>query len=393
MKSTVSKILPFLIFIAPLFFYFGMLYSTVSILFTAFILWKYNPNTKFFTRHNLPLIFLISYFLFSAVSFFWSEDKASWQFDTQVKLSLLFIPLLYLFGNTKSKEFLRFLKAFFLASVTISLLHLMVMLYNFAGKHYTYYMLIGGHFTLFMHPSYYGLYLDFAIVSGFYLITRSYINKKFFYAGLLLITLNIFFGMSKISFIVTVVIFAVILLTRIKGKLLIPGTIAIIALIITGYKLSPKMREMTTNITRYKEVLNHPDKDYPSTAVRILTWNATSQILNHSNIIIGNGSGDTKKILMKFYKQHNYKTPYQKALNSHNQFLETLNATGIIGLLLFSAAILISLIISIKEKNYLLAWLNFIIIANFAVESMLNRQNGVLFFALFFTILNKLDYE
>jgi O-antigen ligase len=146
-----------------------------------------------------------------------------------------------------------------------------------------------------------------------------------------LISLNIFFGMSKISFFVTVFIIFGIFSSFVKGHWLAISSVLILLLVLVSYHFSPKLQEMVRSTSEYSEVLKEPSKNYSSTAVRILTWNATYNVLKKSNLLIGNGSGDTKDILMEYYRIHNYRTPYEKKLNSHNQFLETLNGTGILG--------------------------------------------------------------
>ena len=382
-----------LLFIISIFLYFGMLFTTIATLFSALVLLKPQKEKNLLSKQNIPLILLILYFLFSALTYLWSEDKISWKFDTQVKLSLFAIPFLYLFGKTNEEIFKIFAKTFFYASVLISIIHLSVLVYNFTIKDYTYYMLISSYFTLFMHPSYYSLYLDFAIISGFYLFKTNKISTGSFLKGLLFILLNIFLAMSKISIIITFVIIILAIFSITKGKWSLYSVLLLSIFAILTYYSSPKFQEMIQNIPKYKEILKQPSKAQSSTEIRILTWNATIQIINKNNFIIGNGSGDAKNLLLEFYKANNYIEPYKKSLNSHNQFLETLNSTGIIGFILIVSSIFFSLYYSIKGANYLLFWFLIIIIANFMVESLLNRQNGVLFFSLFFSILNKFDYE
>ena len=82
----------------------------------------------------------------------------------------------------------------------------------------------------------------------------------------------------------------------------------------------------------------------------------------------------------------------ERQLNCHNQFFETFLAIGFIGYLFLAAYFITGLYLGYKRKSFLYFVFTLICGAHFMVESMLETQAGVVFFAffnsLFFTQLN-----
>jgi O-antigen ligase len=390
-KHTINKITTYILILSPFFFYLGMLYLTISVILASIILWQKDTHNNIFSTANLSLLSLITFYFLCAISFFWSNDKEAWLFDTQVKLTLLLIPVFYLIGVSNKKLLQTFLKYLFFASITLSILQLSVFFYRFFIEGKIFYATIASYFSLFMHPSYTSMYLDFSLISAYFLTKEKMIPKNVFLIGAVLIVTNIFLAMSKIAFFITTIIIFYIIFVNTTKTIRYISTILIILITLAGAKLSPKFMEMLNSSTNYKGILNNPVQK-GSTAERILTWNASWQIFKYSSFkekIIGTGTGDVKPKLIKFYQQHNYLYPLKKKLNSHNQYLATLNSTGLIGLSLLLLSFILAFFNGLKTKNPLLLWFIIITFFNFAVENMLNRQAGVLFFAFWFSVLNK----
>jgi O-antigen ligase len=104
--------------------------------------------------------------------------------------------------------------------------------------------------------------------------------------------------------------------------------------------------------------------------------------------MIGTGTGDVKDVLNTTYHENNFSYGYEKSLNTHNQYLQSFLALGIIGLLLFVLAITIPWFM---RSNYhpLLLMLLFIFALNCITESMLEAQRGAIFFALMISIFGR----
>ena len=387
-----KKLTVFLLFSAPFFFYLGMLYLTFSIIFAAIILWQRDKQIYLFSTNNLPLLFIILFYLLCLFSFFWSSDQKNWLIDSRIKLTLLLIPAFYVTGKTNKGRLYELLKYYFYASILVSVIHLIIFSYRYFIEGKEFHTLISSYFSLFMHPSYMSMYLDFSLVSGFILVQKKILSPKIFFTGIFFILTTIFIAMSKIAFFTTAII-ALYIVFNYTSKLIRNLSIAgFLLLAVLGFYASPKFNEMKIAISNYHNVILQPKKQTTSTAERILTWNASLQVFLNNNItqkILGLGTGDEKAHLINFYKQHDYILPLQKKLNSHNQFFETLLGTGITGLTLLLLSFTLAFLNAIKNNNKFLLWFLIITFLNFTVESMLNRQAGVLFFAFWFSVLNK----
>jgi O-antigen ligase len=141
---------------------------------------------------------------------------------------------------------------------------------------------------------------------------------------------------------------------------------------------------------RLKEALNYKgeypiEKQWGGRALRELKWSCAVELIK-KNFWTGVGTGDVQDELDECYKLHNY-VPllYWKdtRYNAHNQYLETFVELGIAGILILICCFGFALIVSMLRKNFLY----FILILLFAIscltESFLERQHGIVFYALF----------
>jgi O-antigen ligase len=119
---------------------------------------------------------------------------------------------------------------------------------------------------------------------------------------------------------------------------------------------------------------------------RILVWKAATEIIIE-NFWIGVGTGDAKDKMLEKYQEKGMVSEYENKLNSHNQYLNTFIAIGIIGFVILLLCFLLPLYFSYKEKTFLFAAFVCITGINFLVESMLETQVGVIFYAFFYTLL------
>ena len=140
-------------------------------------------------------------------------------------------------------------------------------------------------------------------------------------------------------------------------------------------------------IKQSHEYKNYYKHETESTISRIFIWEACTDIIQE-NILAGVGTGDTKDALLEKYLKEEMSGAYEKSLNAHNQFFQTQISIGIIGSLLLLSSIFIPLFHSFRTTgNNLLTLFIIIIIINFLVESMLETQAGVMFYAFFNSLL------
>jgi O-antigen ligase len=132
-----------------------------------------------------------------------------------------------------------------------------------------------------------------------------------------------------------------------------------------------------------KEELNATGE---STADRLLIWDAALS-LSKKNLLTGSGTGDVKDELINSYNEKGLTYPVQLKLNAHNQFINTLVALGLPALILLIVILLIPFWVSLKNKYWLYAAFIAFFTLNIMVESMLEVQAGIVFFAFWNSVL------
>jgi hypothetical protein len=105
----------------------------------------------------------------------------------------------------------------------------------------------------------------------------------------------------------------------------------------------------------------------------------------------GYGIGDTKDILINLEHKNDFFN--NKYYNTHNQYLNFMLATGFLGLLLFIIFLFKNLQLAILGSLEQFSIVLLFILLMF-IENILDRQNGVIYFAIFinyFSFYNKIN--
>lgn len=132
---------------------------------------------------------------------------------------------------------------------------------------------------------------------------------------------------------------------------------------------------LTDTLTK---VVNHDQTDE-----RYIISKASMNVVK-ANMPWGVGAGDRIDELVAEYQRMGAEKQYWRRYNPHNQFVDTLMTTGIIGLLVLSAMLILPTIECIKNKNYLFLAFLFIIALSAFFESILERQMGINFFCFLY---------
>ena len=119
---------------------------------------------------------------------------------------------------------------------------------------------------------------------------------------------------------------------------------------------------------------------------RYYTTKATIAVIA-DNMPLGVGAGDREAQLMQQYEQIGADKALAHSYNSHNQYLDTLMAVGIVGLLVLIALFAVPFVAALKSRHYLLLALIAIVAFNALFESLFERQMGLLFYSLFCALL------
>ena len=205
--------------------------------------------------------------------------------------------------------------------------------------------------------------------------------KKIDYKSIFFIGINVFTIIllgSKAAVLTLITVFFVFLINKgllktVKGKLFAFMSIVIF---LTIFFLSGIYLRFEQAINTVLDEKN--SNELLSTGQRIQVWKNILE-LPLERLLLGNGN-------IHGYALLNQNLDFK--LNSHNQYLEVLLASGLLGIILLFV-FLFGLIFLNKQlkNNMLFVFFLLIIIINLAFENLLNRQWGIVFIGFFYSYL------
>lgn len=173
-----------------------------------------------------------------------------------------------------------------------------------------------------------------------------------------------------------------------RAKFLSIGLLISLAIFFLGTKTDfrARLREVILPVSYNNFNINN------STSVRNAVWKCDLRCLKKTNLLLGNGVGDTQYNLDQCFKiSHSDLIGY----NSHNQYFGIIFSTGFLGILSLFVLIIIVALTNLNYKNiYFLIILNYFLFL-FIFENILERKNGILFFlfSIYFIFNTKEKYN
>jgi len=356
------------------------------------LLQNYKEKLLNLKKHIAKFLFLSFIYFIYIISLLYTSNIDSGLFDIEVKLTLFLLPLI-LFSNPlplKSET-----DKVFKAYITGCLVGVFICLFQSGTLYFESHDLnsfVYTNFSVLFHPSYFSLYLNFAVIILFYYLIESDKNKL--KKTVLLVSLITLFSISIVLANSKAVILTLFLSFFLAGlyfghkkgffKTAILLTLSIIIVLSFFIYKTPQLylRIYDTERILNEYIHNENLRDYEGTSQRILIWKSSAGIIKQ-NLLTGVGAGDVKDILLEEYSKKNYNYIIAKSLNAHNQFIQTFIATGIFGFLVLISLFVLPLIKSYRRKNFIYFLFLLIVFLNFLTESMLETQAGVIFFAFF----------
>ena len=367
------------------------------IAFFVVLLWR---KPRHFDRRFFLVNTLLYWGLLLALSY--SSNRTygmSYVFETQVLL--IAFPLVFSLMNPRQfPELTAYKEKFFLVYIFMMFLYsLSPFHWAFPPHNYTFQKLLHHYpgilgspdFGLFsIHPIYMAAGVGWALILSLYLIftTRKENLRKYLVLASIYF-LVILFHLARMSALAGIFLSLPLLIYFYKKEWFWPATAIIIAGIITLFVV-PNTRK------RIQEVVN-VDKtevlEKSSSGKRLRIYRSSLKSIKKSPVF-GYGLGSHKDALLQQYQRDGETDLRQRELSSHNQYLSFLLIGGIILLLIYLAMIGISLRWAFQSRNYLMLVFLVYFGTIFLFENYLEREDGVVVFALFFTYLNWLSrYE
>lgn len=362
----------------------------------AILNWLIGGQFKHKIKRLLNPLFIIfsSVYFIHLIGLLYSTNLMEGLRDIETKLTLFLFPLLLFsvpfkdYLLEKRKLLVAFIGGCFIASLYCLICSTFV--YFTTGENTFAYEDLSAF--LYSHPGYQAMYMGFAF---FTLIHYQLFSKEdpLFNKTINLI-LGSFFLVMVFLFTSRTVVLGTILLSIVTTLVLsirkfgilkaigITGLTSIILLGILWLVPASQMR-MKVAIDSFQSASTVKAK--PN--VRIAIWNSSIKAIQ-TNPIIGTGTGDIQDHLMSFYVRDKIEKAIRSNYNAHNQFLQTTIALGAIGLIILLLNFVIPMILGFKNEDYLLLMFLFLFIIFSLTESSLEKQQGVLYYAFFNSLLS-----
>lgn len=339
----------------------------------------------------IPLLFL-GFYIVNLFGLIYSEDLQQGLAKVETKLLLFIFPLLlFSFGRFAQRQIKTILFSFVAGIFTASLIFFFHAVWFhpsiaavFKNSHHWTHIL--GYHRAFTSLE---MAMSFFIVL-YYLVRGEYkpglVQRFGAIAYLFYSFIYVFLMSSRMEIIALsiVLIAGILVYFYMQGRIVKGFGYAFITVLFVGV--------VTLSIPRAKGRLTHTFSSvfYPKTEkqkktggdIRPIIWSNSFEIIK-DHLLIGVGTGDVQWELNNKYIKNGETIALKSNLTVHNEFIQMLVSLGIIGLLSLLSITILPFFLAIGKRKYLyLIFLALFILANMT-ESMLEKQEGILYFAFF----------
>jgi len=356
------------------------------------LVWVFSPKQKL-TKVFWPILVFSGIYLFHAIGLLYSSNLEAGLTDMVQKFSLILFPIIVGTAIPMDREdYRQTMGAFVLGTLAAALIGYFTswLTYTDTGNPEAFYM---SDFSPFHHPSYLAMYMNMAI---FILIYNTFKRKlirsrEFIYwLGALFLAISMVFPASKMGLLTFVILVIAMVFVASKLKMLFSRqsffllfTFIFFVVFYTNDPIASSRVDRAISVTQEQaeNQVNSERSQTESSTARLLVWGvAIDEIQEHP---MGVGTGDTQMVLVEEYRERGYDQIASKRLNPHNTYLELALEVGVIALIWFVFSLLFPVRMILIDQNWIYGFFILNVSLNFMVESMLEGQSGVVFFAFF----------
>jgi O-antigen ligase len=366
-------------------------------------------------RESVILQITCAIFVLAAIGVLYSENTADGWFAIDKKIFFLLLPVAI--GTSESTFTSSAIKRYFFIFVTACFIGSLICIVNaiqsvnsgviadylsgtdFTGKNpevskawllFSYVSLSHG---IGIHPTFFSLYLSFCLLFIFSRLQgpiMSPLKKGLLWALCLYFLLFIICLSTRIIILGLVVIslayiYRELRYSRSKANAMITGVF--LATMIAMIYANPISRYRNFQEARDTSLFIESNSEYKnSVQIRLSLWWMAIKSVTYKNFLAGAGTGDVKTEIKKTSSAYGV-TNVLNSYDPHNQFLYTLLAHGMIGLLLLLASISVQAWCGWQNRRYLFLSTLFLFGAVCLTESALELQKGIIFFSLMMPLM------
>ena len=239
-----------------------------------------------------------------------------------------------------------------------------------------------------IHPTYFGMYLVFAILVLQYVNVKSFLKQdtwRSVWQILLILFLVLLSPKSPMLALGMIAVIDLLWWSRMKQgqkMILVTGSVAFFVL---AWWQIPMFHDRVQEVVEFF-TMSSSKHGGTSMEMRQLIFQ-TDMALLKDHWVIGLGPfALEEKMNQAFYL---FSIMHQQSFgfyNTHNEFLNQWLCFGIVGIFYFLILLVVHGVRAVKTKNYLYISSLLLLVMCFTTENILSRQHGVIFFALFMAI-------
>lgn len=323
---------------------------------------------------------LISYLF----SFVYSLNllRATNYFIRSIPLFLIPLSFSLLKENIREEIIKLFLKTFIISNaIYVILMFAYIIDLGYLTKsidlYYFYSYITYEFFEIGDHP----IYLSVQFALSILFLIKFNINKKLKFLLFFILTIGLFFLSRKGVIFSFIIMLSIYLFNIINNRKRLMIYLSLIILCFCSSLFVPQIR------ARYVEIYEKQENNnQTSTGIRLLLWENSIELIKN-NLVLGYGIGDAQEVLTQQMHTKGHLEIAAKKSNCHNQYLQFLLSVGVIGLGLFIITLIYCFIQFRKNHNLLGVVVLLFFVLLFTTESFLDRQNGIIIFSMFMSIL------
>lgn len=348
------------------------------------------------------LLSLILLFLLYAAGLLYTENSKEGYFSLEKKYSLLIFPILiganpkiFLSSDDLKRILLYFITSCFLVSAICLVRGIYFLIFEHTAEKLFYHALSE---PFHLHAVYFSVYLACAVFFLLWLFERNFPEwnplKKSAAIGLIIFFSLVIFMLSARTVIVSYMLLLVGNVFYIfykHSKIKLAALIVVVLMTAAGFvvwKVS-FIHERFAEIAASKWYFSPEENNANGFTLRLVKWSCSLQGMKE-NLLSGVGTGDVQDYLQACYKDRNFWGQVFQ-FNSHNQFLQTGLTIGIVGMFVLVYSLFAPLVSAYRKKKPAVFVFLLLIIFASMTESFLERQQGILFFCFFYSLLLRED--
>ncbi len=358
-------------------------------------------------KRNLFMWGCFLFYIVQACGMFYTANAKEGLRHLEIKTALLVVPIAVYFNNYLEARFRYRLMAYYAGILLLAITYCLIIAFirfqsNFGDTSVFFYHSLVSPFE--QHAIQFSILLFIGIA---YLLESGRNSKYFFKNHFIHLAVVVYFLLfllllsSKLVISFTSLYLVVFLIrsamARPRNRVLVVSSVLLplalfAAVLFTPNKISQRFNEIISGkVSVIKEQKFDPGDYFNGLQFRLLQWRFVSEILNEKNAwVAGLSPGDAKKALDEKYinsdmyigdptrNDHGY-----LGYNCHNQFLESILQSGLVGLLAYLLIIFGLILMVLKAKNIELTALAILLLAYSLTESILETQYGLLIFTFF----------